>query len=75
MWKTRFGALSSTTHEINAWYPKNIVFVNAKVFDALAPDARSAVLKAAADAEGRGWLASEAVAQSATKELQANGIR
>ena len=62
-------------YEINAWYPKNIVFVNAKVFDALAPDARSAVLKAAADAEGRGWLASEAVAQSATKELQANGIK
>ena len=62
-------------YEINAWYPKNIVFVNAKVFDALAPDARSAVLKAAADAEGRGWPASEAVAQSATKELQANGIK
>ena len=62
-------------YEINAWYPKNIVFVNAKAFDALTPDARSAVLKAAAEAEGRGWLASEAVAQSATKELQANGIK
>ncbi len=62
-------------YEISAWYPKNIVFVNAKAFDALAPDARSAVLKAAADAQGRGWLASEAIAQSATKELQANGIK
>ncbi len=62
-------------YEISAWFPKNIVFVNAKAFDALAPDARSAVLKAAADAEGRGWLASEAVAQSATRELQANGIK
>ena len=62
-------------YEISAWFPKNVVFVNAKAFDALAPDARSAVLKAAADAEGRGWLASEAVAQSATKELQANGIK
>lgn len=62
-------------YEISAWFPKNIVFVNAKAFDALTPDARAAVLKAAADAEGRGWLASEAVAQSATRELQANGIK
>jgi TRAP-type C4-dicarboxylate transport system substrate-binding protein len=62
-------------YEISAWFPKNIVFVNAKAFDALAPDARSAVLKAAAEAEGRGWVTSEAVAQSATRELQANGIK
>lgn len=62
-------------YEINAWYPKNIVFVSTKSFEALAPDTRSAVLKAAADAESRGWSTSEAVAQSATKELQANGIK
>ena len=62
-------------YEISAWFPKNIVFVNTKTFEALAPDARSAVLKAAADAENRGWVASEAVAQTATKELQANGIK
>lgn len=62
-------------YEISAWFPKNIVFVNTKTFEALAPDARTAVLKAAADAEGRGWVTSEAVAQSATKELQANGIK
>lgn len=62
-------------YEINAWFPKNIVFVNAKTFEALAPDVRTAVLKAAADAESRGWVTSEAVAQSATRELQANGIK
>lgn len=62
-------------YEISAWFPKNIVFVNAKAFDALAPDARATVVKAAADAESRGWVASEAIAQSATKELQANGIK
>ena len=62
-------------YEINAWFPKNIVFVNAKTFDALAPDVRTAVLKAAAEAETRGWVASEAIAQSATRELQANGIK
>lgn len=62
-------------YEISAWFPKNIVFVNTKTFEALEPDARSAVLKAAADAESRGWVASEAIAHSATKELQANGIK
>jgi TRAP-type C4-dicarboxylate transport system substrate-binding protein len=61
-------------YEINAWFPKNIVFVNAKSFDALTPDARAAVTQAANTAESRGWAASEAVAISSTKELQANGI-
>lgn len=62
-------------YEINAWYPKNIVFVNQKSFDALTPDARAAVTQAAIAAEKRGWTASEAAATSATKELQANGIK
>jgi len=62
-------------YEINAWFPKNVVFVNTKTFEALAPDVRLAVLKAAAAAEGRGWVASEAIAQSATRELQVNGIK
>jgi TRAP-type C4-dicarboxylate transport system substrate-binding protein len=62
-------------YEINAWFPKNIVFVNSKSFDLLAPVARAAVLKAAGDAESRGWQASEAVALNSTRELQRNGIR
>ncbi len=62
-------------YEINAWFPKNIVFVNAKNFDALSPEARATVLIAAAQAETRGWSTSEAVAASSTKELQSNGIK
>ncbi len=62
-------------YEINAWYPKNIVFVSAKSFEALAPDAQAAVMKAATDAENRGWITSEALAQTSTRELQANGIK
>lgn len=62
-------------YEINAWFPKNIVFVNAKNFDALSPEARASVLIAAAQAETRGWSTSEAVAASSTKELQNNGIK
>jgi len=62
-------------YELNAWFPKNIVFVNAKNFDALAPAARAVVLQAAAAAETRGWAASQSAAVGATKELQANGIK
>lgn len=62
-------------YEINAWFPKNIVFVNAKSFAQLAPDTRAHVLKAAAEAQRRGWEASETVAQNSTRELQRNGIK
>ena len=61
--------------EISAWFPKNIVFGSTKKFEALAPAAQAAVLKSAADAENRGWITSEAIAKTSTKELQANGIK
>jgi TRAP-type C4-dicarboxylate transport system substrate-binding protein len=62
-------------YEINAWFPKNAVFVNSKAFEALKPEARAAVLKAAGEAEVRGWQASQALAASATEELRANGVK
>jgi TRAP-type transport system periplasmic protein len=62
-------------YEINAWFPKNVVFVSSKAFDALNPATRAAVLKSAGEAETRGWLASQALALSATEELRANGVK
>ena len=62
-------------YEFNAWFPKNVVFVSSKAFDALKPDTRVAVRKAAGDAETRGWAASQALATSATEELRANGVK
>ena len=62
-------------YEINAWFPKNVVFVSTKAFDTLKPDVRAMVLKAAADAETRGWSASQSLATSATDELRANGVK
>ena len=56
------------------WFPKNVVFVTSKTFETLKPEARSAVRKAATDAEARGWAASESLANSATEELRQNGI-
>lgn len=62
-------------YEINAWFPKNVVFVSRKAFESLQPATRNMVMKAAADAETRGWLASQALAVSATEELRQNGIK
>lgn len=60
---------------INAWFPKNIVFVNLKAFDALEPPVRQALLDAAGQAEARGWAMSEAVATESTRELQRQGMK
>jgi TRAP-type C4-dicarboxylate transport system substrate-binding protein len=62
-------------YAINAWFPKNIVFVNMKSFNALQPAAQAAVLKAASAAETRGWARSQAVMLDATSELRAHGIK
>lgn len=62
-------------YEINAWFPKNIVFVNLKAFNALPPAQQKAVVKAASDAETRGWARSQAVMADSTNELRAHGIK
>lgn len=62
-------------YELNAWFPKNIVFVNARAFDALPPAVREAVLRAAATAEERGLVASRYAAAQATEELRRNGMK
>src|SRR6476659_925350 len=45
-------------YDTQAWLPKNAVIVNKAAFDALDKPAQAAVLKAAADAETRGWKVS-----------------
>jgi len=46
-------------YDTQAWLPKNAIIVNRKAFDALDKPTQQAVLKAAADAEARGWKASQ----------------
>ena len=46
-------------YNTQAWLPKNAVIVNAAAFNALDKATQDAVLKAAADAETRGWKVSE----------------
>jgi len=46
-------------YDTQAWLPKNAVIVNQSAFDALPKAQQDAILKAAADAEARGWKVSE----------------
>ena len=62
-------------YDTEAWLPKNAVIVNQKAFDALDKPTQDAVLKAAADAEVRGWKISEEKNDFYKKELAAKGMR
>jgi TRAP-type C4-dicarboxylate transport system substrate-binding protein len=46
-------------YDTQAWLPKNAIIVNRAAFNALDKPVQAAVLKAAADAETRGWKLSE----------------
>jgi TRAP-type C4-dicarboxylate transport system substrate-binding protein len=46
-------------YDTQAWLPKNAIIVNARAFEALDKPTQAALLKAAADAETRGWKLSE----------------
>ena len=46
-------------YDTQAWLPKNAIIVNRKAFDALDKATQAALLKAAADAEARGWKLSQ----------------
>ena len=61
-------------YNFQAWLPKNAVFVNKKAFDALDKSTQDAVMKAAADAETRGWKISEQKDGEYLALLQKNGM-
>lgn len=62
-------------YEINAWFPKNLVFVNARAWDGLDPSSRSSLAAACAVAETRGWARSAEAAARSTDELRRNGMK
>jgi len=61
-------------YDTQAWLPKNIVFVSQKAFDALDKASQNAVLKAATEAEARGWKVSEEKTAFYLGELKKNGM-
>ncbi|MFA4913644.1 MAG: C4-dicarboxylate ABC transporter substrate-binding protein [Comamonadaceae bacterium] len=61
-------------YNFQAWLPKNAVFVNKAAFDALDKPSQDALMKAAADAEARGWKTSAAKDIEYLDLLKKNGI-
>ena len=62
-------------YPLNAWLPRNVVIVNKKMLDELKPNARDAVIRAAAAAEERGWALSERNAAETLKTLKDSGAK
>ena len=62
-------------YDTQAWLPKNGVLVNKKSFDALDKPTQDAVLKAAADAEARGWKLSQEKNEWYKKALAEKGMK
>ena len=61
-------------YDTQAWLPKNAIIVNQAAFDALDKPTQDAVLKAAADAETRGWKLSQDKNQWYLDQLKDKGM-
>ncbi len=61
-------------YNTQAWLPKNAVIVNSGAFNALDKATQDAVLKAAADAEERGWKVSQEKNGWYLEQLKAKGM-
>jgi len=62
-------------YDTQAWLPKNVVIVNKAAFDGLDAATKQAVLKAAADAEVRGFAASKKANGESLDKLKAGGMQ
>jgi TRAP-type C4-dicarboxylate transport system substrate-binding protein len=67
----------SLTHfyDVQAWIPKNVTFVNKAAFDGLDKPTQDAILKAAADAETRGWKIWQDKTAWYLDQLKAKGMK
>lgn len=59
---------------INAWIPKNMMFVNKRIFDRLDDDTKQVILTAAANAEKKGWELGRKLQVEHTNILKENGM-
>lgn len=61
-------------YDTQAWLPKNAVIVNRRAFESLDKPTQDAVLKAAAEAEARGWKLSQEKNDWYKQQLAAKGM-
>ncbi len=60
--------------DTQAWLPKNMVFVNTEMFEALSEEEQEAVREAAAAAEERGWQMSMEETEARIADLEEGGM-
>ena len=72
--RTKAWDFSKYFYDLNAWMPKNMIFVNERAWRKLSDAERAAVEEAAKAAEERGWAMSEEIAESSNKDLAAGGM-
>ncbi|HET8747803.1 MAG TPA: TRAP transporter substrate-binding protein [Ramlibacter sp.] len=73
-WDTKTYEHIKNWYDTQAWLPKNAVIVNRAAFNALDKPTQDALLKAAADAERRGWEMSKKTNTEVLEKLKANGM-
>ena len=61
-------------YDTNAWHPRNVVIVNERAWQRLSDGERATILKAAADAEKRGWQMCKDNDEAGKKLLATNGM-
>ncbi len=74
-WDAKLHETVKQWYDMQAWLPKNAVIVNKAAFDALDAPAKAAVLKAAADAEVRGFAASQKANGETLDKLKGAGMQ
>src|SRR5262249_56787658 len=62
-------------YDTQAWLPKNVTLVNKAAFDRLDKPTQEVVLKAAANAEARGWSRSQERHRWYAEQLAAHGLK
>ncbi|MDX2159170.1 MAG: TRAP transporter substrate-binding protein [Hyphomicrobiaceae bacterium] len=62
-------------YDVQGWIPKNVIFVNKAALNGLPKEQQEAILKAAAEAETRGWKIAEEKAQWYVEQLVAKGMK
>lgn len=63
-------AFANYYYDLQAWLPKNMIYVNDKAFQRLSPKAQQALLDAGKAAEERGWKMSQEVSDKTTGTIK-----
>ncbi len=69
--RTEAWSFSNYYYDLQAWMPKNMIYVNEAAFKKLPPKAQQAIIDAGKTAETRGWKMSEEVFNETTANLKA----